>query len=144
MAGDVELILSSEDERTDHPTQTRARLKGWIRGKRGIDERQDGRAKQGRRDERVHDGMSEGQERKSKRIDVIDVIQLVFIRLMHADCSARACIKVCARASCLCACVTVGSKITIDFGVYPRTSFPTRSCPAIFLTHTQTLFRVPP
>lgn len=116
----------------DHPTQTQARLKGWIRGKRGIDERQDGCAEQGRRDERVRDGMSEGQERESKRIDVIDVIQLVFIRLTHADCSVRVrvCIKVCVRASCLCACVAVGSKITIDLRVYPRTSFPTRSCPA--------------
>lgn len=66
MAGDVELILSSEDEHVDHPTQARTRLKGWIRGKRGIDERQDGCAEQGRRDERVDDGMSEGQERKSK------------------------------------------------------------------------------
>lgn len=128
----------------DHPTQTRARLKGWIRGKRGTDERQDGCTEQERRDERVHDGMSEGQERKSKRIDVIDVIQLVFIRLMHADCSVRVRIKVCACASRLCACVTAGSKITIDLRVYPRTSFPTRSCPAIFLTHTQTLFCLPP
>lgn len=47
LAGDAELILSSEDEHMDHPTQMRARLKGWIRGKRGIDERQDGCAEQG-------------------------------------------------------------------------------------------------
>lgn len=50
----------------DHAAQMQARLKGWIIGKRGIDERQDGCTKQGSRDERVVDGMREGQERKSK------------------------------------------------------------------------------
>lgn len=50
----------------DHPTQMQARLKGWIIGKRGIDKRQDGCTEQGWRDKRVVDGMSEGQERKSK------------------------------------------------------------------------------
>lgn len=36
LAGGTELILSSED---DHPTQTQVWLKGWIRGKGGIDEK---------------------------------------------------------------------------------------------------------
>lgn len=80
MAGDTELILSSEDEHMDHPIHRQVRLKGWIIGKRGIDERQDGYAEQEGRDERVGDSISEGQEGK-KRIDVIDVIQLVFIRV---------------------------------------------------------------
>ena len=66
MAGDAELILSPEDEHMDHPTQTQARLKGWIRANRGIDERQNGYTEQGRRDERVDDGMSEGQEKRAK------------------------------------------------------------------------------
>lgn len=58
---------------------------------------------------------------------MIDVIQLVFIRPMHADCSApvhvdaSVRVRVCVHAWCLCVCLMVGSKITIDLRVYPRT-----------------------
>lgn len=65
------------------------------------------------------DGMSEGQERESKRTDVIDVIQLVRRSLMHTDRSVRSC--VCAfmhQSLCLHSIsLTAGSEITIDLRV---------------------------
>ena len=71
---------------------------------------------------------------------------------MHADCSAPVrvdasvcvcvcvcmCVYVCVRAWCLRVRVTVGSKITIDLRVYPRTSFLTR-----VQTHTHTSLSPP-
>lgn len=75
---------------------------------------------------------------KEQRIDVIDVIWLVFISLTYADCSVHAHIRVCMRAL---ACVTNGSEIFIDLMVLPRTSFTIRNLALLFAWHT--LFSLP-
>lgn len=70
---------------------------------------------------------------KEQRIDVIDVIWLVFISLTHADCSVHVHIRVCMRAV---ACVTNGSEIFIDLVVLPRTSFTIQNLALLFAWHT--------
>lgn len=82
---------SSEDERMDHPTQMQARLKGWIIGERGIDERQDGCTEQGMK--RWKSGWwNEWRSREEEqRTDVMDVIQLVFITVAALCVSVRVC-----------------------------------------------------
>lgn len=68
----------------------------------------------------MDDGMSEGQERESKRTGVIDVIQLVFMRLTHAP-----------AALCLCPCLLEVKQLLIS----GWTQFTIR--PSLPHTHTR-------